>query len=217
MIKMTSVLLEVSGSSLFILYVLIVLVSYVMGMGLPIVTSYILVATLAAPALAEFGIPVFAAHLAVFWLSLDSTITPPICQAAYVAASLAKADMMRTGFESVKIGKAIYYVPFLFLYTKLVTGSVPEIGFAFVSGIIALAVMQICFEGFWMVRIGVFERCILGFVFLLVTYAATKALTSGWPFLLVGIIIVLMVYGFQRRRVVASRHQAVSTGVRTIN
>jgi len=212
MIKMTSVLLEVSGSSLFILYVLIVLVSYVMGMGLPIVTSYILVATLAAPALANFGVPVFAAHLAVFWLSLDSTITPPICQAAYVAASLAGADMMRTGFESVKIGKAIYYVPFLFLYTQLVTGPISEILFAFAAGMIALAIMQIAIEGYWMIRTTTLERFLLGFVFFMITYSAMISMRNGWPYLLVGVGIASAVFLMQKRRSHIGQPVAVSSG-----
>jgi len=200
MIKMTSVLLKASGSSLFFLYVLIVLVSYIMGMGLPIVTSYVLVATLGAPALAQFGVPILAAHLAVFWLSLDSTITPPICQAAYVAASIADAPMVRTGFESVKIGKAIYYVPFLFLYTQLVTGTIPEMVFAFLGGMTALAVMQIVLEGYWLVHTTIVERGLLLIIFFVATYAATQSIEGGWPYLLGSFIVALLMYFFQRRR-----------------
>ena len=175
-------------------------VTYIMGMGLPIVTSYILVATLAAPALAEFGVPVVAAHLAVFWLSLDSTITPPICQAAYVAASIADAKILRTGFESVKIGKAIYYIPFLFLYTQLVTGSIIEILFVFISGMLALAVMQIVFEGYWVNRLKVIDRLLLTIVFFLATFGAMQAFQSGWPYLLGSIVITVIVHRLQLKR-----------------
>lgn len=201
MIKMTSVLLEVAGSSLFILYLLIVLVSYIMGMGLPIVTSYILVATLAAPALAEFGVPALAAHLAVFWLSLDSTITPPICQAAYVAASIADAKILRTGFESVKIGKAIYYIPFLFLYTQLVTGSFVEIIFVFISGMLALAAMQIAFEGYWVDHLNFLERILLIISFILATFAAIQALQGGIIYLLGGIAVAALTYWLNTKKV----------------
>ncbi len=200
MIKMTSVLLEASGASLFLLYLLVVLVSYIMGMGLPIVTSYILVATLAAPALAEFGVPALAAHLAIFWLSLDSTITPPICQAAYVAAGIADAKMLRTGFESVKIGKALYYIPFLFLYTQLVTGTISEILFVFVSGMLALVVMQIVFEGYWVKRLKVIDRLLLTIVFFLATFGAMQAFQSGWPYLLGSIAITVIVHRLQLKR-----------------
>jgi TRAP transporter 4TM/12TM fusion protein len=203
MIKMTSLLLEVSGQSLFILFLLVVAVAYVMGMGLPIVTSYVLIVTLAAPAMVAVGVPILCAHLAVFWLSLTSTLTPPICQAAFVAANIAKADMMRTGFESVKLGKPIFYIPFLFLYSPIVTGSVPEMLFTNFAGFLAMSALILVFEQYWMSRMSRVESVAFVGVFFLATYAAMRSLAHGWPYLLLCLAACAIIYFAQRKRMAA--------------
>lgn len=127
--KMSSIILAMSGGSLFVAIILIALMSYVLGMGLPVTASYVLIAALAAPALGDLGISILAAHLIIFWFSQDSTITPPICMTAFVAARIAKAPPMRTGWEAVKISKALYVIPFMFAYSDLLSEDWTEILF----------------------------------------------------------------------------------------
>jgi len=127
--KMSSIILSLSGGSLFIAIVLVALMSYVLGMGLPVTASYVLIAALAAPALGDLGISILAAHLIIFWFSQDSTITPPICMTAFVAARIAKAPPMRTGWEAVKISKALYIIPFMFAYSDLLSDDWVELLF----------------------------------------------------------------------------------------
>ncbi len=127
--KVSSIILALSGGSLFIALILIALMSYVLGMGLPVTASYVLIAALAAPALGDLGLSILAAHLIIFWFSQDSTITPPICMTAFVAARIAKAPPMRTGWEAVKISKALYVVPFMFAYSQLLSDDWFEVAF----------------------------------------------------------------------------------------
>jgi TRAP transporter 4TM/12TM fusion protein len=127
--KISSIILAMSGGYLFVALILIALMSYVLGMGLPVTASYVLVAALAAPALGDLGISILAAHLVIFWFSQDSTITPPICMTAFVAARIAKAPPMRTGWEAVKISKALYVMPFMFAYSDLLSDDWTEIVF----------------------------------------------------------------------------------------
>ena len=88
-LKFSGMVLTVAGSNLFVALLLILLASLVLGMGLPVTASYIMLAVLAAPALLELGVPLLAGHLIIFWYSQDANVTPPVCLAGYAAAGIA--------------------------------------------------------------------------------------------------------------------------------
>ncbi|HSH74097.1 MAG TPA: TRAP transporter fused permease subunit, partial [Longimicrobiales bacterium] len=97
-LKFSGLMLSFSQGSLFLALVLVLLASLVLGMGLPVTASYIVLIILAGPALVnEFGLPLLVAHMVVFWFSQDSNVTPPVCLAAYAAAGVAGSEPMRTG------------------------------------------------------------------------------------------------------------------------
>src|SRR5215813_5419225 len=91
----------------------------VLGLSLPTPAVYILPAVLVGPALTQAGIVPIAAHLFIFYFDMLSTITPPVCLAAFTAASLAKADPMKTGWESMRLAILAYIVLFVLLYRRL--------------------------------------------------------------------------------------------------
>ncbi len=123
-LKMSYLLVALSGGSLLFALFLVAVASLVLGMALPITASYLVLAVLAGPALENLGVPLIAAHMIVFWLSQDSNITPPVCLGAYVAASIAVADPWKTGWASFRFAKMLYVMPLLFAYTPiLLTGS----------------------------------------------------------------------------------------------
>jgi len=93
-----------------------------MGMGVPVTASYIIVASMAAPALEKLGVLPIAAHLFVFYFAVIADITPPVCIASYAAAGLAGADPMKTGFTATKLGIAAFIVPFMFCYSPSLMG-----------------------------------------------------------------------------------------------
>ena len=113
--NLTYTLVQIGGGSAFLLLVLSALVCIVLGMGLPTLGVYVLLATLVAPALVEVGIEPIAAHLFVLYFGMMSMITPPIALAAFAAASVAGAKPLATGFASVRFGWLAYAVPFLFV------------------------------------------------------------------------------------------------------
>ena len=122
-LKMSYLLVALSGGSLLFALFLVAVASLVLGMALPITASYLVLAVLAGPALENLGVPLIAAHMIVFWLSQDSNITPPVCLGAYVAASIATADPWKTGWASFRFAKMLYVMPLLFAYTPiLLTG-----------------------------------------------------------------------------------------------
>ncbi|KIN64099.1 TRAP transporter, 4TM/12TM fusion protein [Sulfitobacter noctilucicola] len=107
-------LVQLGQSSLLLLLVVTALVCIVMGMGLPTVGVYLLLASLAAPPLVELGLQPMAAHLFVLYFGMLSMLTPPVAIAAFVAANMAKAPPMATGIEAVRIAWPAYAIPFFF-------------------------------------------------------------------------------------------------------
>ena len=159
--KVTSILITYSGGSAVIAIFLIGLLSYVIGMGLPVTASYVIIAALGAGALQEMGLSVLAAHLVIFWFAQDSTITPPICMTAFVGARIADAPPMRTGWECVKIAKALYIIPFMFAFSSLLDPSLAEIGFDFAVGFVMFALIPVAITGYWRQPLSVLTRLVV--------------------------------------------------------
>ena len=113
---MTSAIVTLGAGSLFLTLILTMLASMVLGMGLPSIPAYIITATMAAPALAGFDIPILSAHMFVFYFGIFANITPPVCLAAFAGAGIAGGDPMKTGFQSLKLALAGFIVPFMFIY-----------------------------------------------------------------------------------------------------
>jgi TRAP-type uncharacterized transport system fused permease subunit len=89
----------------------------ILGMGLPSIPAYIITAAIAAPALAQLGIPNLAAHMFAFYFAMFANITPPVALAAFAAAGLSGGDPMKTGYASVKLSLAGFIVPYMFIYS----------------------------------------------------------------------------------------------------
>jgi len=88
-----------------------------MGAGLPTTALYIMLVTVAQPALADLGVPPLAAHLFVLYYGVISEITPPVCASAYAAAGIAGANPFRTGISAFSLGIAKLMVPMVFVYS----------------------------------------------------------------------------------------------------
>ena len=113
---MTSSIMSIGAGSLFLTLIFTMLASMILGMGLPSIPAYIITATMAAPALANFDVPVLVAHMFVFYFGLFANITPPVALAAFAGAGISGGDPMRTGFISLRLALAGFIVPFLFVY-----------------------------------------------------------------------------------------------------
>ncbi|MBM2324020.1 MULTISPECIES: TRAP transporter permease [Marivita] len=114
-LKFSSLIVTLSGGSLFLALVLTMLSSLILGMGLPTAAAYILVATLAAPALVNLGVDLLAAHMFVFYSAMLSAITPPVALAAFAAAAISGENPMRIAVVSVKFGIVAFVIPYFFV------------------------------------------------------------------------------------------------------
>ncbi len=118
-LKFSSLVLDLSYGIKVLAILLIGAASLVLGMGLPVTASYIVLATLAGPALLDMGVPLLIAHMIIFWYSQDANVTPPVSLASFAAAGVAKANPMRTAFTSWKLAKGLYIIPIIMAYRPL--------------------------------------------------------------------------------------------------
>jgi TRAP transporter 4TM/12TM fusion protein len=118
-LKFSSLVLDLSYGIKVLAILLIGGASLVLGMGLPVTASYIVLATLAGPALLDMGVPIMVAHMIVFWYSQDANVTPPVSLASFAGAGIAKANPMRTAFTSWKLAKGLYIIPIIMAYRPL--------------------------------------------------------------------------------------------------
>jgi TRAP transporter 4TM/12TM fusion protein len=115
-LKFAQAILVVSGSSLFLSLILVMLGCIVMGMGVPSAPAYLIVAIVMGPALERLGVPTIGAHLFMLYFGVLSVVTPPVALAAFAAAPIAGAGPMETGVEAVRLSIAGFIIPFVFIY-----------------------------------------------------------------------------------------------------
>ncbi len=177
----SQLIMEWSQGQLIIAMVLVALASLILGMGLPVTASYVVLAVLSAPALvglmlspemaalAAAGVMIpeiimylLSAHLIIFWLSQDSNLTPPVCLAAFAAAGIARTHPMKTGVQSWILGKGLYIVPLLFAFSPLITGDWYQKFEVFAFGMVGFLAFTITVSGFWDRKLYIWERAIFG-------------------------------------------------------
>jgi len=152
-LSFSSMIIASSGGVLLIALFLVMIVSLILGIGLPTTAAYVLTAALAAPALERMGVDQLAAHLFVFYFAIIACVTPPVSICAYAGAGIADADPVETGFEAAKLAIAGFIVPYMFVYNPaLVTrGTLTEICFSSVTALIGVVVLAGGLQG-WLLR-----------------------------------------------------------------
>ncbi|MDA0664229.1 MAG: TRAP transporter fused permease subunit, partial [Proteobacteria bacterium] len=143
--NLASDLLSVAGGSNVILLLMGAFTSFVLGIGMTVTAAYVFLAIALAPALIQGGMNPMSVHMFIFYWGMLSFITPPVALGAYAAAPIARAAPMSVGFEAMRLGSIIYFIPFFFVFdpafiwqgpleqTALVFGKA-MIGIVFVSG-----------------------------------------------------------------------------------
>jgi len=208
-IKFPYILVELAGESLLLTIGLIAVATFVLGLPLPITATYLIVAVVAVPALLKLGVPVLTAHLIIFWLSLDSNITPPVAMGPFAAAAIAQADPMKTGWACFRFAKIIYVMPILFAYTNiLLTGTPAENLWAIASATLGTVLVSIVGTGFFLVRTTLIE-------WLLLAVAAVLAFIPSLATGTAAIAIFGAVYLWQRKRASALASAGQPVGIAT--
>jgi len=195
-LQISSILIELSGNSLLMLLLLTMIASIILGLGLPIIVSYLVLAILVAPALTQMGVEPLAAHLFIFFFALVSDLTPPVAPGAFVAAGIAGADMMRSAWMACRLGLVVYILPYMFVYNKalMLMGDLGEILAAILTALIGVYALACGIQGYMFRPTKIYERIPL-FV------AALLLISPGFIYDLVGILLLVGVVLMQRPRI----------------
>jgi TRAP transporter 4TM/12TM fusion protein len=179
---LTLMLVEVGSHSLWLLLILAAIVSIVLGMGMPTVGVYVLLAALVAPAMVKIGLSPMAAHMFVLYFGMMSMITPPVALAAFAAASLAHADAMKTGWTAVRFGWIAYVIPFLFVRSPslLLEGSVGAILWAVFTALAGVWMICAAFAGYATRRLSMPMRVGFGIAGMLLFIPADSFKGGEW-------------------------------------
>jgi len=199
---MTIQLLALSGENVFALLLLIAVLAFVLGIGLPTVSVYILTATLLAPALVKLGVTPMAAHMFVMYNGMLSMITPPVAFAAYAAANIARTDGWTTGWIACLVGWSTFILPFLFVLTPslLMDGPAYLIAWNFCRILFGLFVGTAAIVGFALTPLSLPARMLYG-VLSLPIVLPPESFAGGYYVNFAGIAagVVLLVVDHLRR------------------
>ncbi len=155
-------------SSLFIGLLVTMVVTIILGMGVPPSASYIVQVAVTIPMLQVFlknggmpaGTAVIVTHFFVMYYSALAVLTPPDALASVAAAGVAKSPFLKTGLHATRVAFVAFVVPFMFVYNPalLTLGTIPEIIEALVLAMLGIAITSIAFEGYLTRRLTVLER-----------------------------------------------------------
>jgi TRAP-type uncharacterized transport system fused permease subunit len=198
--SLTRSLVALSGGYLLPLLAMTAFICIILGMGMPIVTVYIIAVMLVVPALNHVGVTEVAGHMFVFYFSMLSFLTPPVMLSVYVAASLAKASPWATAWPSMRLAIAAYVVPFAFVYNPalLFEGSYVEIVLSTLSALVAIVVLCIGLEGYLTHRMHIVSRVVF----------VVAGLAMLWPKPIVFAVALGVVALGSAYELVATKHRA---------
>jgi len=208
--KLPATILPLAQDNLFLALVLIMVSSIVLGMGLPSVVCYLLLATLIGPALGDLGVVPLGAHLFIFYFGLMSMVTPPVALAAYTAASIAGSPIMKTAFSGFRFALVGFALPFLFVYRPELLmlassgepASIVAIVFAFIEAALGIIPLAAALAGHLFAPLNLWQRLLFGLAAILLFFPV-KVPILAWlpvsPANLVGLAILVAV-AWQNRR-----------------
>ena len=205
-LKFSSMMLAFSGGNLVMALVLILVASLILGLGLPVTASYIVLIVLVGPALSnDFGVPLLVAHLVVFWYSQDSNVTPPFALAAFAGAAVAGSKPMATSFQAWKFAKGLYLIPLFMVFNPeiIMGGPVAQVIWSGTIALVGLMAFVASIEGYLFTRITPIPRVLLVAAMIGIFYPSFMAEV-------VGFVTILLLLGGNW---VANRRENSSAGV----
>jgi TRAP transporter 4TM/12TM fusion protein len=164
-------IIGLGSKSLFLALVMTMLLSILLGTGIPTIPTYIITAALAAPALAKLGVALIVSHMFAFYYGIMADLSPPVALAALAAAPIAKENPDKIGWEAMRIALAGYVIPFVFVYSPAlmlqagdplqpVLGFYGAVAFATVKALVAIGLFGMVAIGFLFSRLTLLERAI---------------------------------------------------------
>lgn len=202
---LTQVLVSFSGGNIVLLLLVAAIVSIILGMGMPTLGVYLLLAMLVTPAMVSLGINEIAAHMFALYFGMLSMITPPVCVAAFTAATLADSPPMKTGYAAVSFGWSAYLVPFLFVFSPelLMQGKPLAIALSGVTAGLGIIFLTAAMVGFFITRLSALFRLfygITGVILLIPNTIFSWALMADGVAIVAAVTLIVLEFGSKRSK-----------------
>jgi len=201
-LNLSSLVVDLSAGSLYLGLFLTMIACLVLGMGVPTTPTYIIMATLCAPALVALGqaqglvIPIIAVHLFVFYFGILADDTPPVGLAAYAAAGIARSDPIKTGWRAFSLDMRTFLLPYMFITAPamlLIDTTWLEAAWIFVSAVVGMYGLAGAMQGYLVTEARWYERVVL-------LVSAVALVKPGLYTDAAGLVGLGLVYALQRRR-----------------
>ncbi len=206
-------LFSIPELQLFLSLVLVAIACILMGAGIPTTALYIMLVSVAQPALSQLGVPPIASHLFVLYYGVVAEITPPVCTSAYAAAAIANSNPFKTGISAFTLGLGKIIAPMAFVYAPVLlfvssTGfNFVEFSYAATSCVLGVVALSAAVVGYFLTPMHWIER-------ILAAFAGLVAIAPSWQSDLVALAIVAPVILAQilaRKRVAAASSDTVQS------
>ena len=189
-VKISALIISLSGDSVVLSLFLTMLIALLLGMGMPPVAAYIILASMIVPSLVKIGVPQIAADMFCFYFSCIGNITPPVALAAFTSAGLVNEDPFKTGWQAFKYALVTLLVPFAFCSNTallLQGGNALEMIRCCVTAGIGVSVFGVAMIGWFKGKVNPVFRILLGVSTILLVMPS--AITD-----IIGIAIIVIVF-----------------------
>lgn len=200
-LKMAGGIIDLAGGILLLTMLFTMIACIILGMGVPTTANYVIMATMAAPALLTFDIggmeiPVIAAHMFVFYFGIVADITPPVALAAYAGSGIAGSNPFKTGVTATKVAIGAFLIPYVFVYNPVLVlegATWWSLPLAFLTALIGMLGVSAAMMGYYRTHTRMWERLLLfaGGLTLIVPDLKTD---------LIGLTVLGLLYLLQRKR-----------------
>ncbi|MCX8034536.1 MAG: TRAP transporter large permease subunit, partial [Thermodesulfovibrio sp.] len=150
-VKVSEVIIEISGYNVYLALIATMLTAIILGMGMTTTAAYVIAAAVLVPALQQMGINPLAAHLFIFYFAIKSGLTPPVCITVFTTTAIAGGSWLRAAWYSMKLGIGGYIMPFFFIFVPayLMKGPAWEVLFIFIGAFVAMFAIEAGVLGYW--------------------------------------------------------------------
>jgi TRAP transporter 4TM/12TM fusion protein len=195
-LRFSSLVVSLSQGIPLLALLLVALTSLLLGMGLPVTASYIVLIILAGPGLMDLGIPLLTAHMIVFWYSQDANVTPPVALESFAASGIAGSSPMKTAFTSWKLAKGLYIIPIIMAYHPLLlNGTFAEVFLTIVLSTFAIIAFVVCLERYFLTTLSWPETILQGAAAIMLIWSGRTINYFG-----IGLFLLLVIMQIIRRK-----------------
>ena len=186
----------INNDNIYMTGFLVMIMSTILGMGVPGVAAYVIVQAVAVPVLIKAGVLAITSHLFCLIYACLSNITPPVAMSAYVASGIAGSDQTKTGIWAVRLGLIGFIIPFFFLDNPVLLIGVDRNAtmmttlWAVVTASVGTVSLVAGLEGWLITKCNVIERILL-------IAAAPAMLYPGLFTDVIGLVLLLGIGGLQ--------------------